>query len=270
MTTQSTDLNLEYESEQKSALESAYDPAGHQLHLPACPNLRELGGYDTPDGPTRTHRFLRCGGTRSLRPNDLDFLRAWGVRRALDLRSRGEAPHITCAFSQVDWVAWENVPLFDYDLSAPSMLPVRETGSYLVSGYLQILSNTRNIARVMSFLSQAKPDECALFHCAAGMDRTGMVSMLLLGLAGVSRSQVIADYAYSFGVAEDVDNAVAHINLDVKPDYDSPSYVLDTRIHAIATVYDTVLANYGSIRAYLRSCDIPEYQLYALRAHLLA
>ena len=44
-------------------------------------------------------------------------------------------------------------------------------------------------------LSQA--DGPVLFHCAAGLDRTGVVSALLLRLLGVSREDVLADYRLS-------------------------------------------------------------------------
>ena len=37
-------------------------------------------------------------------------------------------------------------------------------------------------------------DGCALFHCRAGKDRTGVIAMLLLGLAGVSDDDIVADY----------------------------------------------------------------------------
>jgi protein-tyrosine phosphatase len=38
-------------------------------------------------------------------------------------------------------------------------------------------------------------DSCILFHCTGGKDRTGMVAMLLLKLAGVDNETVIGDYA---------------------------------------------------------------------------
>lgn len=245
------------------------EPAGHILRLKTCPNLRDLGGYDTPDGPTRPRRYLRCGTTRSIGPGDLARLRLWGVRHALDLRSRGEAPEITCAFAHLPWARWANVPLFDYDMSAPQMLPVRDAGGYLTGGYLRMLSNAGPLRQVMAFLSLVADDECALFHCAAGMDRTGMVSMLLLGVAGVSRKQIIADYAYSFAPPEEVDAAVEAYVLLGDGARASSNPNLRTRISAIATVYDTVVEHHGSVRALLADAGVPAWQLDAVRAHLL-
>ena len=37
----------------------------------------------------------------------------------------------------------------------------------------------------------------SIFHCAAGRDRTGILSALLLGLAGVTDEQIAADYIAS-------------------------------------------------------------------------
>ncbi len=254
-------LDLEYES--------YYEPAGHRLRLNSCPNLRDLGGYHTPDGPTQPRRFLRCGSTRSIQPNDLERLRSWGVRHVLDLRSRGEVPAHTCVFSRLPWAHWANVSLFDYDMSAPAMVPVRDVGGYLTSGYLRMLSNEVALQRVLAFFASAAGEECALFHCAAGMDRTGVVSMLLLGMVGVSRAQIIADYAYSFAPPEQVDAAVEAGDLHEDTDPRSPSFILDTRVSAIATVYDTVVEHHGSVRGLLTDAGVSEWQLDAVRAHLL-
>jgi protein-tyrosine phosphatase len=184
----------------------------------------------------------------------------------LDLRSKGETPHVTCRFANQEGITWENVPLFDYDLSAPSMPPVRATDNYLVTGYLHMLSSHDAIRRVFSFFAQADKDECVLFHCAAGIDRTGVVAMLLLGLADVTREQVIADYGYSFG-------SVAEVNALVSRRKDCPparvATMLQVRLDTIANVYDTVVHEHGSVRAYLESCGVESETIASVRAHLL-
>lgn len=240
---------------------------GRKLRVRSGFNIRELGGYDTPDGPTRYHRFLRAGGTRSLTEDDLGLLRDWGVSRVVDLRSFGESPQLTCRFAKQDWVEWSNVPLYEYDLSAPAMQPVREIGGYFVSGYLRMLSSNISMRRLFAFVAEAEPNECVLFHCAAGMDRTGVVSMLLLGLAGASRHDIVADYAYSFGDVDEVD-ATIDTNGDLI-EQETLSTSLRNRIRVISTVYDTVIHEHGSIKAYLSSCEIPDSTLDRTRKHLL-
>lgn len=240
---------------------------GRILRIRSGYNVRELGGYETPFGPTLQHRFLRCGSTRSLTEGDLQLLRHWGVTRVVDLRSMGESPQYTCRFAKQDWVTWENVPLFDYDLSAPAMTPVRNVGGYFVSGYLNMLSSHKAIKRLFEFFAQAQPHECVLFHCAAGMDRTGVTAMLLLGLAEASRCDIVADYAYSFGEVEEVNRA-----LDAQGDVierEVLSTHLCNRMRIIATVYDTVVHEHGSVRGYLSSCGLEPEVLDAVVAHLV-
>ncbi len=239
---------------------------GRFLRIRSCPNARELGGYDTPQGRTAYHRFLRAGGTRALTSEDLQRLRQWGVTRVMDLRSVGESPRVTCRLSNQDWVAWENVPFYDYDLSAPTMAPVHPSDNYLVTGYLHMLSSATSIRRILAFFAASRPTDCILFHCAAGIDRTGVVAMLLLGLVGVARRQVIADYAYSFGSVAEVESLVSGATGTPPARISS---MLRIRLDTIATVYDTVIHEHGTFRAFLTSCGVDEPTLDGVTAHLI-
>lgn len=240
-------------------------------------NVRDLGGYDTPHGSGHTlaHRFVRCGATSSATSGDLDEFRRWGVRHVLDLRSVGESPRVTCRFAREPWVRWENASLYDVDISAPAMAPKHEVRGYLASSYFRMLATYGAIRQVFAVCGTAQGDECVLFHCAAGMDRTGMVGMLLLGLADVPREQIIADYLYSFGPRNVVDAAVGRFCADgTTPSRESGggrllSFLLRTRLEAISTVYDTLLETHGSVRNYLRSCDVPESHIDGAFAHLV-
>lgn len=235
-------------------------------------NLRDLGGYDSPFGAIRGHRCVRCGSTSSVTRMDLLKLRRWRVRRVLDLRSEMESPRATCPFSRQSWVKWCNVGFYDVDISAPTMVPKTDVNNYLVTSYLHMLAGDEAVRAVFSFMAAANVDECVLFHCAAGMDRTGMVAMLLLGLAEVPREQIIADYCYSFGPRRRVDalvRASVEHGLGARPPQSAfESYILYTRLEAITIVYDTLVAHHGSVRAFLESCKVPATDLDAVRAHL--
>lgn len=237
------------------------------LGLRFCSNVRDLGGHDSPYGRTQFHRFVRCGSTRSLTQDDLNAFRRWGVTHVLDLRGPVESPRLTCRFSNQSWVRWHNVPLYDIDISSPALTPANDLDNYLVSSYLHMLAVPNAIKEVFEFFSTAKIDECALFHCAAGMDRTGIVATLLLGLADVPREQIVADYARSFGTAGEVARELRCWN---QPNPNEPSsYLLRVRMESIAAVYDTIVEAHGSIRAYLQSCEIHEQTLDAVRDHLV-
>src|SRR5262249_40502205 len=63
------------------------------------------------------------------------------------------------------------------------------------------------IARVVTLLADAEAP--AVFHCAAGKDRTGVVSAIVLGLLGVPDEVIVADYA---ATRESLDAIVGRLN----------------------------------------------------------
>lgn len=239
------------------------------LDVPSGSNYRDLGGYPTPSGLTRYRRFVRAGATDSLTTSDVSRLERYGIRRVVDLRSAFEAPITTDRFARRPDVSWLNVPLFDYDLSDPALVATRAPeGNYLIDGYVTMLSNRRAVCQIFEFFGQAAAaGEGVLFHCAAGMDRTGVTAMLLLGLAEVPRAHIVADYLYSFATQDEVDRMVF--------DHEDPRVVeaswnpLPVRREAIEFVYDRVTEGYGTTRAYLAACGISEVCLDAVRGMLV-
>src|SRR4030095_1754755 len=68
--------------------------------------------------------------------------------------------------------------------------------STLAEDYLQMLDRYRQgVAEAMAAIASAPADGAVLIHCAAGKDRTGLISALLLGLVDVPAETIAADYA---------------------------------------------------------------------------
>lgn len=235
------------------------------LDIPSAMNLRDLGCYDTPDGPTLTHRFLRCGSTRCLGQRDRALLRDFGLTHVLDLRGSGESPELTCPYARDRQVTWKNVPLLGHDLSDPALAAVQHDLDYLARGYLAMVQNRDAVRQALSFLAGVPREECALFHCAAGMDRTGVVAMLLLGSVGVSRTDIVRDYLYSFASVAEVDRFVAE---GMAPDSFAGSRLMG-RLNTMGKVYDALVASYGSVADYLLVCGLTKGELDRLRLRLL-
>lgn len=227
-------------------------------------NVRELGGYATAHGTTVSHRFLRSGDTDMLSERDLAFFRQYGVSRVVDLRSVSETRVAPDDLASQPWVTYRNVPLYDFDMHDPTLDISEHDGGYLASGYLTMLANRPAVREIFSFFAEAGADECVLFHCAAGMDRTGVTAMLLLGLAGVGRQHIIADYVYSYGTPEEVNQAVFEGKIPKTARND-----LAGAINTMATVYDRLTGSYGSVRGYLTACGLTQRQISNVRNHLL-
>lgn len=236
---------------------------GRILDVPSGYNVRELGGYETAAGCVARHRYLRSGGTDRLVKSDIDYLVSYGVTHVLDLRGEFESPRRTCRLANVEGITWYNVELYGFDISDPALGKARRDSgeNYLVDSYLTMLANREAIRAIMRFFIRANEGglTCTLFHCAAGMDRTGVTAMLLLGLAGASRPTIVADYTYSFGDVAAVDEAIAARTARMS---DSELHSeLQGRMSAIETTYDTLLTAYGSVRDFLIACDLSAAEL---------
>ena len=228
---------------------------GGQL-LPVGDTCRDLGGYPLPAGlgraagaTTLTHRFLRSGSTSTLSRKEAHYLHEYGVTRVVDLRSTSECASSPDVFASYTGVTYTNLRL-------PG-----DTRDYLASGYLRMLDNHEAVRRIFSAFAEAAPEECVLYHCAAGMDRTGITSLLLLGLCGVDRTSIVADYTYSFASRDEVD---AYIYQGVSPSFTT----VDVLAKLMGRVYDGLLESYGSVEAYLLACGINKSQLTRVREHL--
>ena len=235
---------------------------GRKLDVESGYNVRELGGYAVNAGETAWRRALRSGGIDMLSTDDQRRLRDYGVRAVLDLRGSSETRFAPDKLDAMGNVRFLNVPFYDFDLSDPKLERPDDTGAYLTLGYFTMLANRQAVRAIFSFVAACDPEECLLFHCAAGMDRTGMCAMLLLGIAGASKERIIADYCYSFGSVKEVDTYVFGGGA-------APNEELLIRRETIEAVYDRLMEAYGSFEAYLQQCGVSLEDISRVRDHLL-
>lgn len=240
---------------------------GGRIELATMFNVRELGGYRTPNGLTKSRRFLRAGDTMCASDEDLQALLDYGVRRVVDLRMSVERPELTDRFAGLAGVAWMSAAMQDERTLTPDWAKTGRVVDFLLEGYRIMLADHAGLRDMFSFMAEATCDECVLFHCAAGMDRTGIVSALLLGSVGVVREDLVADYAYSFATDETVDEAIATWDSSQPP----PSHDgMRARICAMFEVYDGLVRKHGSVRQYLLDIGLSARTLDRLASHLLA
>lgn len=202
------------------------------IDLEGAVNVRDLGGLPTVDGGvTRFGRILRADNLQGLTQADVSRLVGdLKLRHVVDLRSVAEVtlegPGPLLAVPEVTHhhltlfaeggrhtdveadtgpgagpvtdptVAAGAAPAAGID--ADKVLPwherqedeeLRVTGFYY--GYLR----DRPGAVVRALRAMTLDDGAAVVHCAAGKDRTGVLTALALEVAGVTREAIVADYA---------------------------------------------------------------------------
>jgi len=164
-------------------------------------NVRDLGGLPTADGGTTRHgAVVRADSVRQLSDAGWSALVGYGIGRIVDLRWHSELAADPPRKLSVDTV---HIPLFpepDSDLwSEIDAIDGAEPDAVAAKGavYVECLERfAPSFVTAVDAVAGTR-DGGALVHCMGGKDRTGLVSALLLRLAGVSIEDIAEDYALS-------------------------------------------------------------------------
>ena len=223
-----------------------------RLNLTSTRNTRELGGYPAGRGYTNWKAFLRSDAPVDLTREDVERLKDYGVSRILDLRAPEERERRPGFFPQKE-IAVESVP---FPPGPPPGDPAMTAQSYL-----DIALNYSRMAQAMECLLKAPG--CALFHCTAGKDRTGVVTALLMALCGVPMLDILADYQLSQAYLRGNTNARLRRHPEVKPEAVTP------QIHFMEEFWALFHQRYDHMEDYFSALGFGDKKLAALRAKLV-
>ena len=233
-----------------------------QRHLDwdGCFNVRDLGGLSAAGGhTTRWGAVVRADAVDRLTGDGWAALEAHGVTTVIDLRNEDElgadvAPRpgsITTLHVPLDGV--EDTEFWDHwqEQAQPTYY-----GPFLGRFPSRIVD-------VLSSLARADGGG-VLIHCVGGRDRTGLISMLLLALAGVAHDDIAEDHALS------TERLVALYERSGEPDQGAMIDELLEREGTTARriILDTLRSL--DVERYLRSAGLGEDDLAAVRERLLA
>ena len=169
-------------------------------------NLRDLGGIATADGSCIPHGlFLRSGKLSVLtRKQCARLCRTYNIRCVIDLRTE--------VVVDLEYIS---LPLFKgaaigitHETGSDPMTIIRSLRRHperlkaMAPNFEELYrrmvtdpGSRQQIDTIVALLLENKRnDRCTLFHCTAGKDRTGVVSMALLRKFGVSDRNIIKDY----------------------------------------------------------------------------
>lgn len=233
-------------------------PARH-LDWDGLLNARDLGGIPLPGGSeTRAGAFVRSDGLDHLTAAGWARLCDYGVRTVIDLRNpderetdRAERPAglrtVELPLDEIEdrefWDEWET--------QAPPLY------------YRPFLERfPQRSAAVIAELASAAETGAVLFHCVGGRDRTGMIAILMLALAGVTKQAIIDDYLLS---VERTPAMYSRLGLgDVEGEIAAALAARDETVESVLTA----LLDELDADAYLREAGVAERDLARLRGRL--
>lgn len=219
-------------------------------------NARDLGGLPAASAITQTGRIFRTPRLDGLDAHGWAELAEAGVRTIVDLRNPHEIEPIalpagiTRVHRPVE--VWQDR---DFMARWGDVLDSPEYYRANLNAWPELVVDAlRAVAHA--------PDGGVVVHCAAGRDRTGLVTALLLSLVGVSQEAIVEDYAAAVVAMNDY--ALAGLGDETGRSADE----LDARLAEVT----------GHLRAFLSGLDVAAYltehgmsadELARVRARLL-
>ena len=232
-----------------------------RLPLQNAYNVRDLGGYACDGGVTDWRAFVRADSLHRLSGDDVDFLLDYGIRTVIDLRSANELEDAPDPDGLKAFTDYHHIPLMSGNVTEVTTLPDGDPASFLGRFYLSTLKDeTLAVRSVMEAIAEAR-EGGVLFHCAGGKDRTGITAALLLGLVGVARADILANYEVTYTYnSQNMEMSASASKYPVEYMY--------SRRESMEPALDYI-AGFGSTEAYLRTVGVDERALGKIKARLV-
>lgn len=247
-----------------------------RLPLMGLHNARDLGGYPTRYGKsTQFRRFVRSEVPKSLTAEDLSFLHNYGIRTSVDFRGPNELERHPNQLQAQDWISYRSCPTFNQQVamgSSPEALKMKKLDAFVKwsEKYCEMLDMCQDwVKDTLEFMSDCPGG--VMFNCTTGKDRTGIVSALLLSIAGVPDSDIVADYCvsqiYLVPVYEQLHSSLPATHEDGTVNFTDPFFCTEPENMALMMKY--INDRFGSTEEYVQVCGVSLSIIDRLRSRLL-
>ena len=241
------------------------DPPQRRIPIPGTHNFRDAGGYRVDGGGSvRWGALFRSDSLHDVPQQGLDRIVAIGIRNAVDLRYPHETRSRPNPLSGHAGVAYCNSPLAN--LTVPWSEPISSLEE------LNLFFLERHPAYVSAALQRfAEPGAFpAVVNCTVGKDRTGLVVALLLGIAGVSRGDIVRDYMLSDLPTRELRERTVRFAVDTGADEQLVRKLTSIHPSVMESTLDHLETGYGGAAGYARSAGLTPEQIASIRGALVA
>ncbi|HEX7406508.1 MAG TPA: tyrosine-protein phosphatase [Candidatus Binatia bacterium] len=237
------------------------------VRFDGCLNFRDLGGYPTRSGRlVRTGQVFRSDALHLLTANDIARLRhELRIDCVIDLRSTAELRTGGRGLLEPEPIHFHHLPLFDGEATGGKDL--REDRDLADIYFLIAEFAMQRIGGVITAVAEAAGP--TVYHCAAGKDRTGVISALILGILEVEDEIIVADYALT---QENLDGIIQRLMATegYRTMFESlPPDTMHARPQTMIGFLEKLRAKYGSMHGYARAAGIPDDTIQQLKERLL-
>lgn len=245
-----------------------------RLPFEGITNCRDLGGYATTDNKiTKWKTVLRSSKMSNMTTADIDLLHDYGVRTIIDLRMNSEITKQPNPLAEERRFNYKNISLLgsEKNNSLASQIDTMDISDDLILGkhYITMLKRYELIKEIMDDIHSSLTDAnkttdlkgAVVFHCTAGKDRTGIIAMLLLGLVGVSKADIISNYqvSYTYILPEVTEFPIEY-----------PGNILGSDPRNISLVYDALIEKFDTFENYYKEIGFNNEEIENLKSALIS
>ena len=246
--------NLESQKEGTDGYLSAWNNMPKSI-LESTLNTRELGMYRIQGTKhyTISNRIYRSDRCETLSTIDKQHLLDRGITTIIDLRSEQEAEVKPSAFATDSDFMFFHYPIVE------GMLPPNSLEDVPLS-YMEI-AHANCMPDVFKTIADAKSG--VLFHCTAGKDRTGVVSAILLALAGVSDADIVYDYV----ISREFNKKRLEAYLKEHPEIDREIVLANEK--SMRSFLELLRKKHNSVEQYLSDIGVTDSEIQRLKNKLV-
>ena len=231
-----------------------------RLPIDNLENCRELGGYNTHWGQqTQWHAVLRSNEMSRISQEGIDFLKEYGVTTVIDLRGEDEIKKDKNPLAEEDFCEYHNIPFITHQVSDMTQSSYKTS---MGDSYVNMLEENETLKKIFDAMDQAS-EGCIVFHCQGGKDRTGIMAMLLLGIAGVEKKDIISNYEVTY-------TNLADYPMDPESLQGIPKEYMYSSRDYILKAYEYILETYKSIDQYLMAKGVELDIIERVKGRLLS
>ena len=250
-----------------------FDPPVRHVEMATIHNFRDIGGYEAMGGMSvRMRALYRADGLYRLAfsDDDIAIVRDLGIRTVIDLRSDRELEERGRFPVDKHDVDFHHVPIIDKTWEHTDVPDFANDVDFLVWAYEQMLVEGRDkFRRAFSVIADGAQLP-VVYHCAAGKDRTGLLTMLLLGVLGVHDDDIVHDYALS---QEAMKRMLQWLEVNYPEGADNmksgPTYYMAAHPDAMLEIIRRLRERHGSFDEIAHSFGVTPRSIAALRSTML-
>jgi protein-tyrosine phosphatase len=219
---------------------------------------------------TKWQTLFRADGIHRLSPTDVDTLRPLGLRTIIDLRTPDEVEEHGRFPLDAYTATYHHQPVLDVIWTPEQIETFGESPTFLVDRYREMLVVGDRALGESLRLFGAADIYPAVFHCAAGKDRTGILAALVLGLLGVPDDVIAEDYALSRdGMARMIEWLKETFPEARERLAGGPSPLASAEPETILALLDHIRVEHGSLEGYVHTLGVGAEHIEGMRASLL-